>query len=113
MTHILNLVAGCAFRANHVAVLILAGIGLLISPGQSQGADPGPEGPADARQIPFRVPKGFVAERVAGPPLVSYPMFACFDNRGRLYVADSAGANPSADRTRQEPAPLRPEARGF
>ena len=36
----------------------------------------------------FVVPDGFVVEKVAGPPLVRYPLFACFDDRGRLYVAD-------------------------
>jgi putative membrane-bound dehydrogenase-like protein len=41
--------------------------------------------------IPFSVPAGFVAEEVAGPPLVTHPMFACFDERGRLYVAGSSG----------------------
>jgi putative membrane-bound dehydrogenase-like protein len=41
--------------------------------------------------LPFRVPDGYVAERVAGPPLIKQPMFACFDDRGRLYVAGSSG----------------------
>jgi putative membrane-bound dehydrogenase-like protein len=39
------------------------------------------------------VPPGFVVERVAGPPLVDYPMVACFDERGRLFVAHAAGRN--------------------
>jgi putative membrane-bound dehydrogenase-like protein len=52
-----------------------------------------PSQPADKQDLPFKVPDGFVAERVAGPPLVEYPMFACFDDRGRLYVVDSAGVN--------------------
>ncbi len=43
--------------------------------------------------IPFQVPPGFMVERVAGPPLVECPLFACFDDRGRLYVADSLGIN--------------------
>jgi putative membrane-bound dehydrogenase-like protein len=97
MTFILSAAARCGFRVDRVSVLILAGIGLVITPGQTQGVGPGPEGPADARPVSFRVPPGFVAERVAGPPLVSHPMFACFDDRGRLYVADSTGDNPSGD----------------
>ena len=44
-----------------------------------------------ADRIPFTVPEGFVAERIAGPPLVTHPMFACFDDRGRLYVAGTPG----------------------
>ena len=39
------------------------------------------------------VPEGFTVERVAGPPLVERPMLASFDDRGRLYVGDSAGVN--------------------
>ncbi len=50
---------------------------------------------AENTAVPFRVPAGFIAERVAAPPLVRHPMFACFDDRGRLFVADSAGVNPS------------------
>ncbi|MBX7167097.1 MAG: HEAT repeat domain-containing protein [Pirellulales bacterium] len=43
------------------------------------------------------VPEGFVVEQVAGPPLVEHPMMASFDPQGRLYVADSAGFNLSAE----------------
>jgi putative membrane-bound dehydrogenase-like protein len=38
-----------------------------------------------------RVPPGFVIEQVAAPPDVVFPMFAAFDNRGRLFVAESSG----------------------
>ena len=41
----------------------------------------------------FHVPKGFVVERVAAPPLVRYPLFAAFDDCGRLYVAEGTGTN--------------------
>lgn len=47
--------------------------------------------------IPFTLPPGFVAERVAGAPLVEHPVMASFDNQGRLYVAESAGMNLKAD----------------
>ena len=36
-------------------------------------------------------PDGFVVEQVAGESQVVFPMFACFDDRGRLYVAESSG----------------------
>ncbi|MFP6674891.1 MAG: PVC-type heme-binding CxxCH protein [Pirellulaceae bacterium] len=39
------------------------------------------------------VPKGLEVELVAGPPLVRYPMMGCFDDQGRLYLAESAGLN--------------------
>ncbi len=52
-------------------------------------ADPQPQ----KNTIPFRVPDGFVAERVAAPPLVEHPMMACLDERGRLFIASAAGVN--------------------
>ncbi|MCF6310836.1 MAG: HEAT repeat domain-containing protein [Verrucomicrobiales bacterium] len=42
------------------------------------------------------VPKGFTIEPVAIPPLVSHPMMACFDDLGRMFVAESAGSNAKA-----------------
>ena len=36
---------------------------------------------------------GRIALGVAAAPLVRYPMFACFDDRGRLYVAEGSGRN--------------------
>src|SRR5581483_779645 len=54
---------------------------------------------AGAEPMPrFQVPPGFVVERVAGPPLVRYPLFAALDDRGRLYVAEGTGTNlPGAE----------------
>jgi putative heme-binding domain-containing protein len=46
----------------------------------------------------FRLPEGFVVERVAAPPLVRYPLFVSFDDRGRMYVAEGTGTNlPGAE----------------
>src|SRR3982751_7007402 len=61
------------------------------------GAEPAAGGP---RMPAFQTPPGFVVERVAGPPLVRYPLFAEFDDRGRLFVAEGTGANLSADELR-------------
>jgi putative heme-binding domain-containing protein len=52
---------------------------------------------AEPPKISFRVPAGFVAEKIAGSPQVEHPVFACFDDRGRLYVADNAGMNLNAE----------------
>src|SRR5262249_17152984 len=52
-----------------------------------------PAAPAKQHQPEFHVPPGFVVEKVAGPPLVRYPLFACFDDRGRLFVAEGTGTN--------------------
>ncbi len=41
-----------------------------------------------AGQSEFHPPDGFAIEPVAGPPEIQFPMFACFDDCGRLYVAD-------------------------
>lgn len=43
------------------------------------------------RASAFQVLPGFVVERVAGPPLVSYPLFADIDDPGRLLVAEGTG----------------------
>jgi putative membrane-bound dehydrogenase-like protein len=39
----------------------------------------------------FHLPDGFTIEQVAGAPSINFPMFACFDDRGRLFVAESSG----------------------
>ena len=41
----------------------------------------------------LKVPPGFVVEVIAAPPLVHYPMMANFDERGRLFIAESSGLN--------------------
>jgi putative membrane-bound dehydrogenase-like protein len=43
------------------------------------------------------VPPGFEVELIAGPPLVNRPIVADFDERGRLYVADSSGSNAKVE----------------
>ena len=70
-----------------VALVLLLGSLLFLPAGQS---GPPPKEPAPPR---FRVPPGFVIEKVAGPPLVRYPLFAAFDDRGRLFVAEGTGTN--------------------
>jgi putative heme-binding domain-containing protein len=45
----------------------------------------------------LKVPPGFVVELVAGPPLVHHPMMGNFDERGRLFVAESSGLNLKAE----------------
>ncbi len=50
-----------------------------------------------------RVLGGFVVERVAGAPLVERPIMGSFDDRGRLYVSDSAGVNLPGDQLVKNP----------
>ena len=42
----------------------------------------------------LQVPDGFVIERIAGPELLSYPMFGVQDERGRLFVFEHNPLNP-------------------
>lgn len=42
------------------------------------------------------VPDGYVVEMIAAPPLTLRPMMGGFDDRGRLYLAESAGENLEA-----------------
>src|SRR4051794_11171271 len=41
----------------------------------------------------IHVPEGFEVVPAAAPGLVTYPMFIAFDDRGRLFVCESAGRN--------------------
>jgi putative membrane-bound dehydrogenase-like protein len=50
----------------------------------------------------FTVPDGFIVERVAGPPLADRPIVADFDEKGRLYAADSSGSNDKVDKQLQD-----------
>ena len=50
----------------------------------------------------FSVPEGFEVELVAGPPLIDRPIVADFDERGRLYVAESSGGNDNVKKQLEE-----------
>jgi putative membrane-bound dehydrogenase-like protein len=65
-------------------------------------------GSAPVEGPPFEVPEGFTIELVAGPPLVERPIMASFDDRGRLFVSDSAGVNlRGADLLKDPPHKIR------
>ena len=53
--------------------------------------------------VELHVPRGFEVAQVAGRPLTSHPMLACFDDRGRLYVTESTGVNADASVLTQSP----------
>ena len=60
---------------------------------------------AETAQAPatgMTVPPGFEVELVAGSPLVQRPIVADFDERGRLYVADSSGSNAKVEAQLEE-----------
>lgn len=49
----------------------------------------------------LRVPDGFVIERAAAETALKFPMFACFDDAGHLYVAESSGLDLYAELQQQ------------
>ena len=60
------------------------------------------------RPAPVDVPDGFSVELAAGPPLVTHPTMAAFDDRGRLYVCNNSGVNMSnQDLEKQLPNSIR------
>ncbi|MCA9116852.1 MAG: hypothetical protein KDA79_17350, partial [Planctomycetaceae bacterium] len=65
------------------------------------GAEEVVTSPVAPQPLP-RVPAGFTIERVAGSPLVQYPMMGGFDEQGRLYLAASAGKNLRAEPLQEE-----------
>src|SRR5688572_22116025 len=52
----------------------------------------------------LRVPAGFSIERAASPGMLTYPMFASFDGRGRLFVFESDGSSPSTEDMLKKPS---------
>ena len=63
---------------------------------------PTPPAPPGMQQVrlgshTFTLPVGFTIELVAGTPLVDRPIVADFDDRGRLYIADSSGTNDKVE----------------
>ncbi|MGB2717497.1 MAG: PVC-type heme-binding CxxCH protein [Vicinamibacterales bacterium] len=78
------------YTALSVALMMIILASLVFSNAQERSAPPGTD-------PTLRVPDGFAIERVAGPPLVNRPIVADFDERGRLYVADSSGSNDKVD----------------
>jgi putative membrane-bound dehydrogenase-like protein len=62
-----------------------------------------PPDKTEAQPPALKVPPGFIVERVAGPPQVEHPMMACFDERGRLFLAESAGKNLKAEELLKNP----------
>src|SRR5215204_6285234 len=53
--------------------------------------------PAGAPAAPPKPPAGFTIERVDAEGQVRFPMFACFDDAGRLYVTESSGLDLYAE----------------
>lgn len=72
--------------------LLIGFLAIALSAGSSSAVD----------KLP-RVPPGFTIEKVTTPDLVKHPMMAGFDDRGRLFVACSAGKNLKAKDLMKDP----------
>ena len=55
----------------------------------------------------IHVPDGFEVSLAAQPGLVTYPMFITFDDRGRLFVCESAGRNIGDQEMAERPPEMR------
>ncbi len=51
----------------------------------------------------IQVPEGFTIEQAVDSTLIAYPMFASFDNTGRLFLCESTGETFSTDEYLQKP----------
>src|SRR4051794_4570758 len=51
----------------------------------------------------IHVPPGFKVQQVAGSDLLSYPMMGTFDDRGRLFIAESSGNTLNNDQMATHP----------
>jgi putative membrane-bound dehydrogenase-like protein len=84
------------------ALLTFPAVMLLFSIPTALGATTPTSGPADTLDS-LSIPKDFTITRIAGPPLVERPIMASFDDRGRLFVSDSAGVNLHGDELVKNP----------
>jgi putative membrane-bound dehydrogenase-like protein len=76
--------------SSKVSLAFVGGLMWLV-PALNMAADPVPSEKDDLKS--FRLPAGMAIEKVAAAPLIRYPLFACFDDSGRLYVAEGTGKN--------------------
>ena len=90
------------FSRSLLSGLVLT-VSSLIQVTAALGAKPAEEtADVDLVTAKIKVPEGFSVELVAGPPLVVHPTMACFDDRGRLFVCESAGVNMRAEELEEQ-----------
>lgn len=89
---------------NRILILcacVVSGILSQVATAQQLASIDEPQQPAGFKPAPIDVPDGFSVELAAGPPLVTHPTMACFDDQGRLYVCNNAGVNMTNDQLEQ------------
>jgi putative membrane-bound dehydrogenase-like protein len=100
------LLSSTAIRKIGFFVLLPMAFSLLWWSSSAARADGGKPPPAPLP--PLVVSDGFEVELVAGPPLVKHPIAICFDDRGRLFVAESSGEKlPAAELAKKNAAIIR------
>ncbi len=93
-------------------ILVLAAMSIFVAPSiadEPSLADELPRLPAvEAVDAPstFTLQHGFTLQLVASEPLVADPIDACFDEWGRMYVAEMHGYPYSAEVRKYQPEPL-------
>lgn len=77
-----------AFKRRHAFSILLLSLGTILTFSACSKKDPG------SREVAtLTVPEGFTIEEAVPSDMLSYPMFASFDDRGRLFVFESTGPN--------------------
>ncbi|QEH38787.1 hypothetical protein OJF2_73970 [Aquisphaera giovannonii] len=90
----------CGGRPKGLALIPAVGLSLILNlAGATMDAAAG-EFKIGERTL--KVPDGFVAELVAGPPVADRPITIDFDETGALYVADSSGSNDPVQKQLKE-----------
>jgi putative membrane-bound dehydrogenase-like protein len=72
----------CVIANRRFALYWLAALAAIVAPASAR---------CETMMPRHQVPDGFAIEQVAGEPETVFPMFACFDDCGRLFVAESSG----------------------
>src|SRR5260370_38077089 len=84
-------------RSNLLSTMLLSSLAAALAfQAETVGDEVQPRETSQQPAAAIRGPDGFIAEQGAAPPLGEHPMMACFDDRGRLFVAEAAGLHLNA-----------------
>ena len=93
---------GIMLRVENAAVCVL--FAMLWACRNLLASEPNAPTPEPIAPIPiesFHTADGLTIDLIATAPQIQFPMFACFDDRGRLYVAESSGLDLYAELSNQ------------
>ncbi len=87
--------SAAAYARSVIVVFLLAVISVSCQPENNTGL----------RELDgLRVPEGFTIEKAVDPDKIAYPMFAHFDDSGRLFVFESDGSTPKPQEMLDNPS---------